>query len=112
MKKVIWSLCCLCLTTLASAQPFPQQEIRRIIGNTDANKIETVKQLVQLPDGYLLLAGTWQDSAFVMKVNEVGDKIWHRTFNPGTKSTFAGVVSLSNGDIIALGSCDSCLGNE
>ncbi|HPI06282.1 MAG TPA: T9SS type A sorting domain-containing protein [Saprospiraceae bacterium] len=67
-------------------------------------------KIIAAQDGTFVIAGEWNDEAFLMKVNAQGEQLILKKFGAqiGGQSTFHDVVDAPDGGFVAVGQCDNC----
>jgi hypothetical protein len=93
----------------AHCQTNPYPEISQIWGDQDDNKFEIPNKIIAAEDGSFIIAGQWQDSAWVRKITSCGASLWERKFLVGTKTGLNSICELPNGNLAVVGTCDSCV---
>ena len=92
----------------AKSQHTPFPEFSLLWGDRDSTKIESAEKVILSQDGAFIIAGQWQDSAWVKKVNTCGNAIWEKKFLVGAESGLSSICELPNGSLAAIGTCDDC----
>ena len=88
------------------------QHTTEVFGAEEAAKIEEAYRIIELSDGNFVVAGSWQQQAFLMKLTPCGDSLWFTTFKKGNTNDFRDVIELPSGNLLATGACSSCFGKE
>ncbi|MFN8396481.1 MAG: T9SS type A sorting domain-containing protein [Bacteroidia bacterium] len=113
MKFLLWGLCLLLCPVMGRAQVNSFQELWRQFGPSDSlDHTARANKLIVAQDGAFVVAGTWNDSAFVMKIDPCGDVIWRKNYHRGTKSELFGICELSNGRFATTGYCRGCASGQ
>lgn len=91
-----------CLFVFAAAQPV--NEATRFYGNPGSDPApEAPQKIIRVSDGNYVIAGTWRDSAFLMKINTAGDTLWTRRYAFGATASFNSVTEITGGAFVAAG---------
>lgn len=101
-------ICCCASFLNAKAQNNPVPERMQYWGQRDSAKLESAEKIIAMADGRLLVAGTWQDSAWIREVSHCGAQIWDKKFRKGTATELSSILELPNGNLAAIGSCKQC----
>ncbi len=67
-------------------------------------------KIVATQDGNFVIAGEWNNEAYLMKVNPAGEQLILKKFGTdiGGTSLFKDVVEAPDGGFVAVGHCDNC----
>lgn len=84
------------------------RQLIKIYGDRVEGKVETAQKIIRTQDGEMLVAGKWQGVAFLMKLTSCGDSLWQQTYPVGNSSVFYDVLETSNGNFLAVGTCEQC----
>jgi hypothetical protein len=116
MKKkfLVWGLWLLLCPVIGHSQVNAFQELWRHFGSLDTMQAHTMRanKLIVAQDGAFVVAGTWNDSAFVMKIDPCGDPIWRQNYLRGTKGELFGICELPSGQFATTGYCMGCAPGE
>lgn len=89
-----------------AAQVFPPDDVSRQFGSPAEDDIS--RKIISTADGHFLVAGTFGDASFIMKLTSCGDTLWLKTWLFGTKTVFNDIGELPGGQLVAAGYCENC----
>jgi Secretion system C-terminal sorting domain len=73
--------------------------------NGNGGGFSFTQQIRETPDSGLIICGiSTNNSAYLFKVNSVGDSLWYREFSPNNNTKFNNVITTSDGGFAAVGS--------
>ena len=67
-------------------------------------------KIIATQDGHFVIAGEWNNEAYLLKVNHLGQQLALQKFGTaiGGQSKFKDVVEAPDGGFVAVGQCDNC----
>lgn len=67
-------------------------------------------KVIATQDGHFVVAGEWNNEAYLLKLNSQGQQLALQKFGPviGGQSKFRDVVEAPDGGFVAVGQCDNC----
>jgi hypothetical protein len=81
--------------------------------NGNGGGFSFTQQIRETPDSGLIICGiSTNNSAYLFKVNSVGDSLWYREFSPNNNTKFNNVITTSDGGFAAVGVYTSLVGIE
>lgn len=111
LTALVLSLCAWAMSSsnhVYSQSTTPHPQISQLWGNPADGIDEFPNKMILSTDGNFIIAGFWQDSAWVKKVSACGSTIWDKRFQVGTWTSLNGIAELPNGNLAAAGVCKNC----
>ncbi len=87
--------------------PEPDQ-LMKVFGERVGGKLEIAHKIIRTQDGNMLVAGKWQEAAFLLKLTTCADSLWLQTYTVGNATVFYDVLEMPNGNLLAVGKCEQC----
>lgn len=105
-KQLFYLLVSLCLPFGLAAQC---QNLTLPFGQVSVD-INRGHKIIATQDGHFVIAGEWNNEAYLMKVNHEGTPLILKKFGTqiGGESLFKDVVESPDGGFVAVGQCDNC----